>query len=144
MKADATTEAAVKAVLGQMAEGYARRDLTLIAAAFAPDPDVVMYGTGADEKRIGLAEIQAQAERDWSQAEATTLTYGWTSVSAAGSVAWAATDAAFNLTAGGHDMTLPARITYVLEKRGGQWLIVQAHFSLPATEQAEGESFPAP
>ena len=88
MKADVKTEAAVKSVLDKVAEGYAKRDLALLQAAFAPDPDVVMYGTGADEKRIGLAEIQVQAERDWSQTEAATVTYGWTSVSAAGSVAW--------------------------------------------------------
>jgi ketosteroid isomerase-like protein len=142
MKADAMTEAAVKAVLDKVAEGYAKRDLAHLRSAFAPDPDVVMYGTGADEKRVGLAEIQAQAENDWAQTEATALTYGWTSVSAAGSVAWAATDAAFYLKAVGQEMTLPARITFVLEKRGEQWLIVQAHFSFPAAGQAEGESFP--
>jgi ketosteroid isomerase-like protein len=138
MKADSMTEAAVKAVLDKVAESYAKRDLVLLRAAFAPDPDVMMYGTGADEKRVGVAE----AERDWSQTEAAAMTYGWTSVSAAGSVAWAATDATFKLKAGGQEMTLPARITFVLEKRAEEWLIVQAHFSFPATGQAEGESFP--
>jgi ketosteroid isomerase-like protein len=142
MKADVKTEAAVKSVLDKVAEGYAKRDLALLQAAFAPDPDVVMYGTGADEKRIGLAEIQVQAERDWSQTEAAAVTFGWTSVSAAGSVAWVATDAALNLKAGGQDMNLPVRITFVLERRGEDWLIVQAHFSLAASTQVEGESFP--
>jgi ketosteroid isomerase-like protein len=142
MKADVKTEAAVKSVLDKVAEGYAKRDLALLQAAFAPDPDVVMYGTGADEKRIGLAEIQVQAEQDWSQTEAAAVTFGWTSVSAAGSVAWVATDAALNLKAGGQDMNLPVRITFVLERRGEDWLIVQAHFSLAASTQVEGESFP--
>ena len=142
MKADSMTETAVKAVLDKVAEGYAKRDPALLLSAFAPDPDVVMYGTGADEKRIGQAEIQAQAERDWSQAESAAVTYEWVSVSAAGSVAWAATDASFNLKADGQQMSLPARITFVLEKRGEQWLIVQAHFSFPAAGQGEGESFP--
>jgi ubiquinone/menaquinone biosynthesis C-methylase UbiE len=89
MKADATTESAVKAVLDKVADAYARRDLALLLAAFAPDPDVVMYGTGADEKRVGLAQIQTQVERDWSQAEAAAVTYESISVSAAGAVAWA-------------------------------------------------------
>ena len=142
MKADATTEAAVKAVLDKVADGYAKRDLALVLSAFAPDPDVVMYGTGADEKRIGLKEIQAQSERDWSQTEAASIKYEWTSVSAAGSVAWSASDASFHLKAGGQEVTLPVRVTAVLEKRGEQWLIVQGHFSLPAAGQAEGESFP--
>ena len=142
MKADAMTETAVKAVLDKVAEGYTKRDLDLVLSAFAPDPDVVMYGTGADEKRIGLKEIQAQAERDWSQTESAAVAYEWSSISAAGSVAWAATDVSFNLKAGGQEMTLPARITFVLEKRGDQWLIVQGHFSFPAAGQSEGEAFP--
>ena len=142
MRADETTETAVRAVLDKVAEGYTKRDISLLLSAFAPDPDVVMYGTGADEKRIGLTEIQVQAERDWSQTEDAALTYKWISVSAAGSVAWAATDAAFQLKDDGQEMTLPVRITVVVEKRGEQWLIVQGHFSLPAAGQAEGESFP--
>jgi ketosteroid isomerase-like protein len=102
-----------------------------------------MYGTGADEKRIGLAEIKAQAERDWSQTEAANITFDWTSVSAAGNVAWVAADATFKIRAGGQDMAFPARLTAVLEKRGEQWLFVQSHFSFPAGGQAEGEAFPS-
>jgi len=142
MKADAITEAAVKAVLDKLSEDYAKRDMALLQAAFAPDPDVAMYGTGADEKRIGLAEIQAQIKRDWSQTDAAAITYGLTLVSSAGSVAWAATDAVFNFKAGGQEMALPARITFVFEERGKEWLIVQAHFSFPTAGQAEGGSFP--
>lgn len=142
MKADATTEAAVKAALDKMAEAYANRDSALLRAAFAPDPDVVMYGTGADEKRVGVAQVQAQAERDWSQSEAAAVTFDWSSVSAAGSVAWVAADVTFSFTAGGQAMSLPARTTFVLEKRGEKWLIVQAHFSFPAPGQAQGEAFP--
>ena len=142
MKADAKTEAAVKAALSKFAEGYTKRDLEGVLALFAPDSDVVMFGTGVDEKRVGLAEIKAQAERDWSQSEATSLTYGWTSVSAAGSVAWVAADVAFKAKVSGQEITLAGRLTGVLENRGDKWLIVQGHFSLPATGQAEGASFP--
>ncbi len=142
MKADARTEAAAKAVLDKFAEAYAKRDVESLLALFASDPDVVLYGTGADEKRVGLAEIKAQAERDWSQSEAASLKYGGTSVSAAGSVAWVATDATFEAKVGGQKITLPGRLTAVLERRGDKWLIMQSHFSLPTAEQAEGESFP--
>ncbi len=140
MKADAQTEAAVKAVMDGFAEYYAKRDLDGILALFAPDPDVVMYGTGADEKRVGLSEIKAQAERDWSQSDAASLTYEWTSVSSAGSVAWLAGDVVINAKIGEQEVTLPARFTGVFENREGKWLVVQAHISLGA--QAEGESFP--
>ena len=123
-------------------EAYARRDTNGIQAVIAPDSDVVMFGTGADEKRIGVAEIQAQAERDWSQTEAASFQLAECSVSAAGPVAWAAADITFNLKVGGQELALPGRMTSVLEQRENQWLIVQAHFSFPAAEQAEGESFP--
>jgi uncharacterized protein (TIGR02246 family) len=142
MKADAATEAAVRAVLDRVNDAYATRNLDGLLATIAPDPDVVMYGTGADEKRLGHQGVRAQAERDWSQTEASTIRYESISVSAAGSVAWVAADAAFEVKAGGQAMTLPARITFVLEKRDNAWLIVQAHFSLPAADQAEGEAFP--
>lgn len=83
MQADAMTASAVRAVLCKLAEGYAKRDIDTMLACFAPDPDVVLYGTGADEKRVGLAEIEAQAKREWSQSEAVSIAYGRTSVSAA-------------------------------------------------------------
>ncbi|MBI1885455.1 MAG: nuclear transport factor 2 family protein [Chloroflexi bacterium] len=143
MKADSKTEAEVMAVLNKMSEAYASRDGEGVLSVFAPDSDVVMYGTGADEKRIGREEIRGQVQRDWAQSEAATLEWGWHSVSAAGPVAWAAADATFNVKAGGQAMTLPGRMTAVLEKRGDRWLILQGHVSLPAAEQAEGESFPA-
>jgi ketosteroid isomerase-like protein len=141
MKANAQTEAEINAVLGELAEGYRVREMRRALACFAPDDDVVMYGTGVDEKRVGRREIQLQVERDWEQTESTELTYEWVSVSGVDRVAWAAADATFRIRAGGEAMALPARITLVLEKRGGTWFIVQGHFSLPAAGQEEGTSF---
>lgn len=142
MKADPTTYAAVKESLDGVATAYAERNLDHLLASFSPDPDVVMYGTGADEKRVGRAEIQRQAELDWSQTDTTTLKYDGLSVSASGNVAWAAADATFELEAGGQAMSLPARLTAVLENRDGRWLVAQAHFSFPAAGQDEGQAFP--
>ena len=143
MKADAKTEKAVMTVLNKMGEAYARRDIEGLLALMVPDPDAFMYGTGADEKRQGLAEIQAQAERDWSQSEAGSMEISWHLVSAVGSVAWVAADMAFKVTIGGEEMGLPGRLTAVLEQREGKWLIAQSHFSFPWAQQAQGESFPS-
>jgi hypothetical protein len=38
---------------------------------------------------------------------------------------------------------MPARLSAVLERRDGSWLIVQLHGSLPAAGQAEGEAWPS-
>ena len=144
MNANTQVETAVKAVMQNLTDAYAQRDRERLRALFAPDPDVVMYGTGADEKRIGLDAIVSQAERDWAQSEAVAMNFTWVSVSAAGSVAWVAVDGAFEITAGGQNFRLAARGSFVLEQRDSAWLFVHGHLSLPAGGQEEGESFPEP
>ena len=129
MQADTETEAGVRAVLDRLAAVYVSRDAGALASIFASDPDVVMYSPGA-EKTIGVAAIQDKALSDWSRTDSANLTYRWISVSAAASVAWVATDADFTVSAGGEETTMPARITFVLEQRGEDWLIVQAHYAL--------------
>lgn len=141
MKADSMTETAVQDTLQRLIRAYERRDMEAALACFAPDGDVVMYGTGADEKRIGLDEIREQMERDWAQSESTAISFDESSVSAAGSVAWAAVDARFGFRIDGQEGTLPARISFVLERRQEKWYIVHAHFSTATAGQAEGESF---
>lgn len=84
MKADAKTEAAVMDAFNTLWKAYETREGDRLSSMFVPDPDVLLYGTGADEKRIGLAEIKAQFERDWSQSEAASLRFDWHSVSTAG------------------------------------------------------------
>ena len=143
MQANKATESAIMAVFDRFREAYELRDAKALMSVVAPDPDVVMFGTGADERRIGPAEILTQAERDWAQSEATSLDIGWHHISAAGSVAWLAADVAFKLRAGGQEMTLPGRLTAVFEQRNSEWLLVQSHFSLPTAGQEEGQSFPA-
>lgn len=141
MKADVRTEAQVLSTLAKFTEAYAARDLGAVLACHAGDPDVVLFGTGADERRVGPTELRAQVERDWAQSDSTAISFDWTSVSAAGPVAWVAVEGEFRFTAGGQSGAIPARATFVLEEREGRWLIVQAHYSTPAAAQEEGQSF---
>jgi class 3 adenylate cyclase len=141
VKADAETEAAVLATLDRFIEAWAHRDVQSALGTFAPDDDVLMFGTGPDEKRVGLVELRTQLERDYSQAEAT-VTYQRTSVSVRGPVAWMAVEAIVSWQAAGTEFNLPIRWTIVLEKRRGQWLWVQSHASSPLAAQSEGQSFP--
>ena len=142
MGADPKTEAAVMNVMKQFVEAFAKRDLDALLALYAPDPDVVVIGTGADEKRIGRAEIKALFERDLAQLEDASVRFGWHSVSAAGSVAWVAADVILHVKTSGWQISFQARSTAVLEQRGDRWLIVQFHGSMPAAGQKVGEAFP--
>jgi uncharacterized protein (TIGR02246 family) len=142
MKADAKTEAEVRSAVNRMMDSYKRQDMDAMLDCFAPDADTVMYGTGADEKRIGRDEIRAQARRDWDQTDEIAMDFDWMSISAAGPVAWAAMDGRFEIRANGQSMSMPARLTMVLEKRDDRWLVTQGHFSTPAAGQQEGDSIP--
>ena len=142
MKADAETEAEVIAVLNRFAQAYEERKIDDFMALLAPDPDVVLIGSGVDEKRVGRDEIKAQAERDWTQSEASSFEFGWTLVSKAGSIALVAADANIRVKMAEQEAVFPGRLTAALDKRGGKWLFSQLHFSMPASGQAEGESWP--
>lgn len=142
MKADAQTEAEVTAVLTRLSQAYTQRNSGDLLAVFAPDPDVVLIGTGVDEKRVGREEVKVQVERDWAQSERVVMELTPNVVSATGEVAWVSGDFTIKVTSGGQEVTMPGRITAVLEKREGKWLIAQAHFSMPFGEQGAGESWP--
>jgi len=141
VKAEGNVDKAVRSILQDFSDAYQKRNIEDLIDCFSPDGDVLLYGTGADEKRLGVAEIRSQAERDWAQTESASIVFDWMSISAAGEVAWVAVDGAFNLRIDGQDLALPARITFVLERRDGKWLIAHAHFSIPSASQQEGESF---
>ena len=56
MKADSNIEQEIASTIDRFVDAYSRRDLGALTASFAPDDDIVMYGTGQDERRCqGLA-----------------------------------------------------------------------------------------
>jgi len=111
-------------------------------ALVAPDPNVVLIGTGVDWKVVGFDKIKARAERDWAQSEASSSEYGWNSISRIGSVAFVAAEVTARAKIGGEESVFPWRLSAVLDNREGKWLLCQFHLSAPATGQTEGESWP--
>jgi ketosteroid isomerase-like protein len=133
MKADPKKEAAVMNVVKQWFEAFANGDIDSVLAFVAPDPDVVVIGTGKDDKCIGLAKLRTAAERAFAETKGTSVKMGWHMVSAVGSLAWVAADVTFQGKTSKGEIYLPLRYTGVLEWRGNRWLIVQSHDSLPTT-----------
>ena len=142
MKADPRTEAEVTGILSRIADISASRDVEAAVAFFADDADVFLQETGVDEARTGLAAIRAQIERDFSQADALSWMFGPQSVSSAGAVAWTAGDLVIRVVMGGQTLDIPHRLTMVLERRAGRWLVLQMHLSVANGAQAVGQSFP--
>jgi ketosteroid isomerase-like protein len=143
MKADAKTEKEVMVLWLKFLEAYSARDMDSLLATMSSDSSVVTMGTGSDERRIGMDEIKAQIKRDWAQSEAAAIEITWSQVSAAGNVAWIASDGILKAKIGGKNADFPCRFSAVLQKHKDRWLIMQTHFSFIEAGQAIGESFPA-
>ena len=131
MKADPKTEAAVVAVVKQWFEAFANGDMDSVLAFVAPDSDVVVIGTGKDDKCIGPTELKNAAERAFAETKGASVNIGWHSVSTVGSLAWVAAEVTFQGKTSKGEIYLPLRYTGVLEQRENGWLIVQSHDSLP-------------
>jgi ketosteroid isomerase-like protein len=142
MLADAPTEKAVLETMRSFITGYERGDIDAVVDTLVPDADLVLLGTAEDERRIGIAGARSQFERDISQSESRSLQMGWTSISAAGDVAWLAAELTVTAVASGESITFPVRLTAVFEQRDGTWRIAQAHLSVPDSSTSEGQSFP--
>jgi ketosteroid isomerase-like protein len=139
---DTTKEAAVIGALNDFMEVWESRDVDAIMSSFAPSATVSGYGTGADEKRVGLDELQFQLERDFAQSESLSVALDWNLVGVSGQVAWVASDVTIRFKVAGQDeITFPARLTSVLQNYDGRWLMEHFHLSVAAAGQDEGESF---
>jgi ketosteroid isomerase-like protein len=143
MKADRLTEAEVTEVLNRFLETYSRRDVEGTLALLAPDPDLLIIGTGVDEKISGIQKARIQLKRDYAQADEISIKLGPVAVSAAGTVAWLAADSTWKVKIDEKYVDYQFRWTLVMEKRQSKWLIVQSHLSAPAQSQAGGQSFPS-
>jgi ketosteroid isomerase-like protein len=144
VKADSQTQAEVALTLKAMFEAYAKRDLNGVLSFWAPDPDAVIIGSGGDEKCEGINQFVRNLRRDWEQSDSVTIEPKDVAVSMAGSVAWFVTDIIFHGKIGVDNFAYPCRLTGVLEKRDGNWLFMQLHFSVPSAQQEHGQSWPKP
>jgi len=141
MAVDAASRAGVQETLEKFRRGYETKDMDLMVDCFAAD-DVSIFGTAADEKRIGLEQIKFQIERDFSQADSIQMSYADTSIFGAGTVAWSISDVDLVIRSGGQRVSLQVRFTAVMEALGGKWRIRHSHLSLPDKDTEEGQSFP--
>jgi len=142
MKADPKTESEIVEHTKTYLETYKNRDMEGFLGLFVTDPDLVVIGTGVDEKCYGINDVKSLVMRDWSQSSEMSMSFSNMSVSRAGSVAWMAADCLVVAGIDNEQQRFNMRHTAVLEKRGGAWLIVQLHVSLPPESQTTGQSFP--
>ncbi len=125
MRANARVEGEVLSILDRFNDAVSQKDVDTISSLFAPDSDVFLMGSEAEEVATGPDEIRRLLRRTFARPVAYRWDWKWRKVSVGGSVACVAADA---LITGAH----PYRMTVVLEKREGRWLLMQFHGSEPA------------
>ena len=135
-------KAAVTAALDNYWKAYESKDLEKVMSLTAPD--FFGYGTGRDEKAVGIDQLKKQMERDFAQAGSIALQRTIAGFGFSGNVAWTAHDVVFVSQTGKGEVRMEGRMSSVLRKEGGKWLVGHIHFSMPLAGQQEGQSYPAP
>lgn len=131
----------IRKVLEIYSTAYQTKNFDGIMSIFSPE--IHGFGSGADETFIGSGSLGRQFKRDMSQADVDSVKFTETRINGEGPVAWVMTLSAITFTVPGSEkQTIRGRSTMVLRKISDRWLIEQIHFSVPYSEQSEGQSFP--
>ena len=132
-------KAEVKALIDDFVLGWETDDSELFSKIFAHDDDMTMFGTDAAEHFVGWEPIKESIQKQFDASENIQVATRELSIKVhkSGEVAWVS----YLMDLKGESMGEPfsiegMRITVVMEKRNGNWLIVQVHASVPVAGQA--------
>ena len=126
-------------VVNHMIQALEAEDMNLLAKVMAHDADMVNFGTDAAERWVGWDALKESVEKQFASFDKTKLTVKdqVVKVNPSGNVAWFSEIVDWDLMAKGKPVHMEgSRITGVLEKRDGNWVIVQFHVSVPVSTQA--------
>ena len=134
-----SADAAAKAVVDQFNQLFESEDMAGFDRLFAHDADAVSFGTDAAERFVGFDALRKSVTTQFASFEGSKLTVRdeVVKVSRGGDVAWFSEVVDWDTKAGGEAVSLKGcRFTGVLEKRDGEWKVVQFHASMPVQGQA--------
>ncbi len=126
---------AVENVLEEYVIANEQKDFSMIEQIWAPDSDILLFGTDSDEKLMGWNNIQAAIKKQFSSINDTyiSLSDQHVKVNSTGNTAWFSEILNYNFVYQGQARSYEGiRFTGVMEKRPDGWKIVQAHLSIPA------------
>lgn len=124
----------------QFCHAYKKRDLAAVLKLFSPD--IHMWGSGADEYRVGLAEVESQLQRDWSQSDEAEICIE-AFIPTHPAALWTAACCSAKVVIGGVEHIMEQlRGTLVVKKVQHEWKITHMHASFPDPRNAENSSFP--
>ena len=129
-------KARVQSVLEQWVQADETEDMEMVSKIFAHDTDMVTFGTNAAERWVGWEALKEAYQKLLESIEDIDISARdqVIKVHDSGKVAWFSLIEDLNFVAQGESVNMEMRVTGVLEKRDGNWVIVQAHFSVPVAE----------
>jgi ketosteroid isomerase-like protein len=133
----------IRSVLEQYELARESEDFATVEQIWAPDDDIILFGTEGDEQMLGFSEIKKAMSKQFDEFENTLINISnqKIKISKDGKIAWFSQVLDYNFIYQGEDMAFEGiRFTGVLEKREGIWQLVQAHLSVPYEVKIEEES----
>jgi len=125
----------IKDVLESYVIANETQDIELIQKIWAPDEDIIIFGTKGDEKLIGWEAIKNATQEQFNTFENTLISVRdqVVKINKFGDIAWFSEVINYNFILDGKARSYEGiRYTGVLEKRENDWYIIQSHMSIPA------------
>jgi len=132
-------KATVKSVLDQWIQAFETEDIELLSKIIAHDDDIIIFGTDAAEHWIGWEPMIEAQKRFFESTEESDISIRdqVIKVHKSAEVAWFSELMDWNGVIQGEPFSFEGiRLTGVMEKRNGNWVIVQFHCSVPVSGQA--------
>ena len=127
---------AIENVLDKYIVANETQNFELIREIWAPDTDIILYGTDSDERLMGWVNIKNAIKDQFSHITDTYIaaTDQFIKINETGNTAWFAETLNYNFVYKDKAQSYEGlRFTGVLEKSDGKWKLVQVHLSLPAS-----------
>ncbi len=126
----------VTLVLEKYVIAMEKQDMDLVKEIWASEPDIKVFGTNSDEKIIGWEQIRSTLQRQFDSFDDTYISVRdqVVDVNETGNTAWFSEIMNYNYIYQGEAKQFEGiRFTGVLNKKDGEWFIVQSHISIPAS-----------
>jgi uncharacterized protein (TIGR02246 family) len=127
-------KAAVNALLDRYILAFQTRSLALASEVYAHDGDLIVYGSNPADRRLGWSQTEDYLRDYFAAVDSIEITLKERNIKVheSGDVAWFAQVLTWKETEQGKTYSMDGlRITGVLEKREGGWVIMQLHASGP-------------
>ncbi|RLD35445.1 MAG: hypothetical protein DRI88_00055 [Bacteroidetes bacterium] len=127
---------AIENVLDKYIVANETQNFELIQEIWAPNADIILYGTDSDERLMGWINIKNAIKEQFSHITDTYISASdqFIKLNCTGNTAWFAETLNYNFVYSDKAQSYEGlRFTGVLEKMDGEWKLVQAHLSLPAS-----------